>query len=567
MAEENHETRTMPERTYQIPPGDTNVPPMRKLTDLYGGKTLLKRLCEAVQASGEITIYGDYDADGVMSVYILYAGLSRLAPDRVNWFVNNRFDDGYSITADSMKKCLSRYPQTKTLITCDNGINAAEAVDYAMEKGILVLVTDHHVQTVPLRDDCPAVDEKSIKQVESDLASGVIPDECCGAELARRVVEALFDDMGCSDEHRDFLDGLYAYSGLATIADVVPMNPSNHAVARKGLQLLQKEEGFWGFLKEEFIPKTKRIHGETIGFYYGPLLNASSRMTGEATHAVNMLLSYDGGDEAACRSAIQALVKLNHERRELSAHDDEIANGIIETENLASMPFIMVWSEQFSEGVNGLTAAHITERYRVPCAVLSPTKLDPDVYKGSARSVEGADLIKLLQKHTDLVQAGGHGMAAGLSVRKEHLETVRTLLCEDLKGFQAPPEAEPDYVYQTDRLTRKDAAFHEYLTEAYEPFGPGFEEPRIAFTGKAENLWRNKGKNTDELVHAVFPMGNSADGILVKANWWNHLKEAEQWYEKGKVLHCRGKIAYDVYTNREGREYRSLQITISRLLN
>ncbi|MBR0171310.1 MAG: DHH family phosphoesterase [Lachnospiraceae bacterium] len=567
MAETNSDDKMILKRTYRIPPDHTDTHALRGLTDLYCGETLLKRLHEAVLAGGEITVYGDYDADGIIAVYILYSALNRIAKGRVHWFINNRHDDGYNITAESMEKCLRQYPGTKTVITCDNGINAAEAVDRAMERGILVLVTDHHVQTRPLRDDCPAVDEKSIRQVSLDRAAGVTPDECCGAELARRVAEALFDEMGLSDKHRDFLDGLYAYAGLATITDVVPMNPPNHAVARRGLQLLQKEEGFWGLLKEEFIPATKRIHWDTVGFYYGPLLNASSRMTGEATHAVQMLLSYDDGDEAACRNAIRALIALNVKRREVAAHDDAIANEIIETQHLESAPFILVWSGQFSEGVNGLTASHITERYRVPCAVLAPTKRDPDVYKGSARSVEGANLIEVLQKHAGLIQAGGHALAAGLSVRKEDLETVRALLTEDLKGFQAPPEAGPDFFYQADRLTRADADFHEKLIEAYEPFGPGFEEPRIAFTGRVGNLWKNKGKNTDELVHAVFPMGNSADGYPVKANWWNHLREAEQWYEKGKTLYCSGKIAYDEYTNREGKEYKSIQITIGRLLN
>ena len=288
-------------------------------------------------------------------------------------------------------------------------------------------------------------------------------------------------------------------------------------------------------------------------------------MTGEAAHAVNMLLSYDSGDEHACRRAIRELVELNKARRDLSVHDDRIAFSMIAEEHLEQAPFILIWSEAFSEGVNGLTATHITERYRVPCAVLSPTKNDPEVFKGSARSVEGANLIEILRAHPDLVQAGGHAMAAGLTIRREHLETVRGLLCGDLKGFRKPAEKAADITYQVSGLTMQDVLMQNRFIELFEPFGPGFEEPRLAFEGRVNSLWEKKKKDSDELVHAQFPMGRSADGYFVNANWWNHLADARRWYEPGKTLHCSGKIERNAYTDREGKERVSIQITIDRI--
>lgn len=539
--------------------------PVRSVPDLLNGDLLLQKLADAVTDEGDLTIYGDYDADGIMAVYILYASLLRLKKDGVHWFINNRYDDGYNITVSSMQKCLSRYPETKTLITCDNGINAADAVCFALKQDVTVLVTDHHIQTIPLPEECPFLDEKAIIQTEKDLANGVTPEEFCGAELARRVVFSLYERLGCAKEHAAFLESLYAYAGLATITDHVPMNPANHYVARKGLQIIQKGEGFWGFLKEEFLGKSASIHGDTIGFYYGPLLNASGRMTGEATHAVNMLLSYDGGNEQDCRRAIRALVELNLMRRELCAHDDRVALDMIEAQNLSSHPFILVWSDDFSEGVNGLTATHLTERFQVPCAVLSPTKNDPDVFKGSARSVEGANLIHLLQAHADLVQAGGHAMAAGLSIRRENLETVRTLLARDMRDFQPVPEKEPDFSYQVSALTMRDVEFQDELIKTYEPFGPGFEEPRVTFTGRVNALWEKKKKDSAELVHAQFPMGKSADNYFVNANWWNHLADAKKWFSPGKILRCFGKVSRNEYTDREGRTRVSIQITIQKV--
>ena len=565
------------------------VPAQRALTDLYYGKTLLKKLAEAVRTGEKILIYGDYDADGIMATYILYSALDRLSPGKISWFINDRFDDGYNITIDSMKKCLEKNPDIRVLITCDNGINAVEAVDYAMAQGVTVLVTDHHVQTRPLRGDCPAVDERSMKQIGRDKEAGVEAEAFCGAELARRVAEALFDHLGEAEENRDFLESLCTYAALATITDNVPMNPSNHALARKGLHMIRRGDGIWGLLKEGFFEddlkkgRDREIHWDTIGFYYGPLINASGRLTGKADSVMNMLLSHGRGDETVCREAIKELIALNEKRKELCEHDDAIAYQIIEESGLARAPFILVWDERFSEGINGLTAAHITDKYKVPAAVLSPTKNDPQVFKGSARSVEGCDLIALLTTHGEQIRAGGHAMAAGLSIDKKDLETVRTLLMKEMNGFAAPPDPEPDFVHPVSALTMQIADWYRNLIEELEPFGPGFEEPRVEFHGETYAVWGKKKKDTEEFVHAGFPLPMSKDRYFVNANWWNHLAEAKAWFDRAptlrtetdrygqtrtwKALRCRGKLEKNEYTDKYGVPKTTLQITIEKILN
>ena len=537
----------------------------RAVAELCSGKDLLQALQEAVRKEIGVIVYGDYDADGIMATYLLYSGLQRLMPGKAHWFINDRYEDGYMITVDSMKKCLARYPQARVLITCDNGINAAEAIAYAQSQGVTVLVTDHHVQTQPLPAQCPAIDEQSFAQREHDAKEGIEPEAFCGAELARRVIEELYAELGKAEEHATYLESRCAYAALATITDHVPMNPSNHALGRKGLQQIRQDTGFWKLLMEEVLGKGREVHGDTVGFYYGPLINASGRMTGEATCAMRMLLSYEEGDETTCREAIRALNELNEERKELCRHDDEIAFRKIEAEGQAQAPFLLLWDEEFSEGVNGLTATHLVEKYKVPAAVLSPTKNDPDLYKGSARSVAGAtwSLVDLLNGHGELIRAGGHAMAAGLSIRKEDLETVRALLCADLAEVARPEEPEADFIYETRTLTMAVADEQKQLIEELEPFGPGFEEPRIEVRGPVWALWEKNKKGTQEKVHASFGMGKSADGYNINAMWWNRLEEARHWYEKGKTLCCRGTVERNEYvSNQTGEIFRSIQIII-----
>ena len=534
-------------RTY--PDCADTVPRLRPVAEMVNGPALLKELEGAVRTGRVVTVYGDYDADGIMASYIYITGLSRLLPGRVRRFTNHRLDDGYGITEASMRKCLEREPDTEVVLTCDNGINAAEAVGHAMDRGITVLVTDHHEQTVPLRPDCPAVDERSAAQKESDEAAGVTPEAFCGAELARRVVEALYERLGIAGEERKLLDGLYAYAAFATIADHVPMNAANHYVGRRGLLVMRQREGFWGLLQEEnalvrrqrSIPK---MCGDTISFTYAPMVNASSRMTGSAEQALAMLLSWNSGDEAACRSAVRELVELNERRKELSRHDDETAFRLIEERGYQNDPFILLADPRFSEGVNGLTATHVTERFGVPSAVLSPTAHDPDVYKGSARSVEGFDLVRALTSCGELIRAGGHPMAAGLQVDRQDLEEARQLLIRKAGAVpRTRREREPDLVFTPAELTLETAETVCRLTDELEPFGPGFEEPVTEIRGTVRDIWAIGEE------HAKFLLQNSGDRRYVSAIWWNHLREAREICRPGQEFRFAGKLEPNVYRN------------------
>ena len=350
---------------------------LRKAAEMVNGPLLLEKLEAAVREKKPICVYGDYDADGIMAAFILYSGLDHLCGGGVHWFINDRFEDGYNISPESMAKLLQKYPDTEVVLTCDNGVSAAQAIDFAMKQGVTVLVTDHHEQGLPIREDCPVVDEKSLAQKAADRAAETTREDFCGAELARRVITELYERCGAAEENRDFLEDLYAYAGFATITDSVPMNAANHFVAKKGLAIIRKREGFWKLLEEVCGNQARGISGETIGFSYGPMINAGGRVTGSAEHAFHSLQYFYEGRENDCRQALQSLAALNETRKELCCRDDESARRLIEQEQRQDDAFLLLYGEQFSEGVNGLTAGHLAEKYHVPAAVLSPAKNDP----------------------------------------------------------------------------------------------------------------------------------------------------------------------------------------------
>ncbi len=529
---------------------------LRRVEDMVNGTALLSRLFDAVREKKEITIYGDYDADGVMASFILYSGLDRVNPGKIHGVINNRFEDGYGISAESMEKCLDKYPGTQVILTCDNGIGAAEAAQICLSRGVEMLVTDHHEQGILLPEGILSVDEKSRAQKTADAAAGLEPELFCGAELARRVMVGLYDLLGLTADESAYLDGLYAYAGFATITDSVPMNAANHYVARRGLEEIKKGAGVWGWLREEL--GIREISGDTIGFRYGPLVNAAARVGGSAAPAMRVFLLAYLGRETACRQAIRALSEYNDARKGMCIADDRRALALIEEQHLLGDPFLLVWDPAFSEGINGLTASHLCERFSVPAAVLSPVKGNPSLYKGSARSVEGFNLFEALTSYPDKIAAGGHPMAAGLVAKEADLPEIRALLCEMaspvIKALQEKKQTEgllADYTFSPEQLSVSEVTAMQEAWETLEPFGPGFEAPRIALTGRAKDLFSMKNN-----VHAKFVLETpSADGCRVEALWWNHYEEARAKFEESRDLSFAGQLQINEFNGRKSIQF------------
>ncbi len=517
--------------------GFLNMTPemLPEFSSLADGGRVLEGISRAVDTGLHITIYGDYDADGVMAMTILYKGLVKLAPDRVNWFANDRFRDGYSITEDSLSHLLASYPKTQVILTCDNGIGAVEAWDAAIKKGISVFVTDHHEQGADRIPDSsvPAVCEKSVRQKETYAAGGCEAEGFCGAELARRLIVQLYEMRGISAVNRDLLDSFKAYAGVATITDVIQLNASNHCIARAAVDHIRHDTGFWKIFHENItggkVPQS-RTDGDTFGFYYGPSINACSRVDGNVELPMRVFLSDEKDPELP--DMIRRMAGINETRKALTEEDARKCERIIKSGGYADAPFILIADEDLKEGINGLTAGRIKEDYGVPAVVLGGCG-KPGIYKGSARSTDGINIFEKLTECADLLEAfGGHPKAAGLSIRAENIEEFRRRMTDSIAKDYVREEMsadDGDFVLAPSKFTESNINKLNDALDRLLPFGEGFAKPMFFIEEEVDPyrgiMYMNDG------VHAKLRLAvRSADKREIVVLLWNrgqYIREIE----------------------------------------
>lgn len=487
-------------------------------------EAFMTSLEESIKNKDEFTIYGDYDCDGITATVIWVRALERLGL-KVNWHVNDRNTEGYGMTESGVQRLLQNYPDTKTIITCDNGIAALDVIQHVKsEYGIKVLVTDHHLKPegVVFPDDIPVIDEW---QPEEDADKR---EASCGAEIARRMVEILYSRLDKSKIVKrtkarkklddEFIHALYAYSGLATIADVVDLTPANHFVAKVGIDLMNEENCYFpvfNAIKEEMGIST--VTYDTLGFQYGPLINAVSRMSGSCDLAVEVLLS-----DGSCREKVQKMVEMNSERKDLTNRNFEIAVEEIQTLRRADSFYVLTGTEfKYDAGLAGLVASKVVEREGKPCIILA--RMDEKTYKGSARSLRSFNVKEALDECADLLDGyGGHAFAAGLTISRKNIKEFRERMNKLVEASGCLEVAEKIYVdYETTLSKAEDANAQALMSLA--PFGTAFEEPAIVVDARIEEI-KFMPKNVEKKVHVSYMIHDpKKPDCKMKAVWWNSL--------------------------------------------
>ena len=495
---------------------NTKLSALRKVAYMKDANAFVSRLMKAIKAKEHIVIYGDYDVDGIMASYIVSRSVRHIAPDvDIQIFINNRFSEGYGMNVAGMKRLTETYPDTELIITVDNGINATDGIRFALDHGMDVIVSDHHEQSgaTKLVKGVPCVCEK---RLDEDVSAR---QEMCGAELARGLMNLLYYRMGLQDENKSFLSSLFAYSGMATITDIVPLNAANHKVAHQALRLMEKDDAelFWKVMKEKC--DVHRYSETTFGFTYGPRINAPGRVTGTVNAALNALFAAESGDGARCEEAIDELNAINAKRQDWSDQDEKLALEMIEQNGYGNDKFIVLADERFREGINGLTAGRVQKRFKVPAIVLCPTEKDPEVYKGSARSIDGFNIFEALEECRDLlVTCGGHAQAAGLSVKKGKIDDLRKRLGEIAQqqiGEQDMESEDVDFVMNACEPSIK--MIKDFMK--LEPYGAEMEKPRFGFEGIYRFHDSRKGR------HAILHVANPDGRGEIKVPAWNKLEE------------------------------------------
>ena len=471
-----------------------------ELTDMHRGVNIVY---DAVQAGKYIRIMGDYDVDGVSSTYILYKGLTGLGV-KCDKFIPHRITDGYGLHEPAIRDAYEAGVQV--ILTCDNGIAAANEIKLAKELGMTVVVTDHH--EVPYTEDESGTRRYIIPDADAVIDpkrpedDGVFK-EICGAVVAWKFMGCLYKKFGKEQEFKnsDFLE----VASLGTVCDVMELQHDNRAIVKEGLKKMQNTSNIGlQALLEVLGLRGKALTSYDYGFKIGPCINAEGRLD-TANEAFDLLVETDY--DTAIKRAEQ-MRDLNVERQNLTKEGMEEAFKIIDAE-MQDDKVLVVYLPEAHESIAGIIAGKIRERYCKPAFVL--TQGDGDFLKGSGRSIEAYSMYEKLVEVKDLMLGfGGHPMAAGLSLKEENLEKFRQELNvrSGLPDADFIPKVMIDVILPVDFLTQN---FIRQL-EILEPFGKGNEKPVFAQSSVKANRAEIIGKNKN-VLKITFNSRNCKSGV------------------------------------------------------
>lgn len=511
------------------------------LADLHPA-SLMKGIPEAVtlirekiRAGAAIRIIGDYDIDGVCSTYILLKGLEA-AGAKVDTDIPDRKKDGYGLNQELIRRALEE--GIDTIVTCDNGIAAPAEISYAKEKGMTVIVTDHHelqeilppadVIVNPRQPDCPYPFKK-----------------LCGAAVAWKLVQELFRQIGCPEEM--IYGDLLMFAAFATVGDVMDLTGENRILVKEGLKRLRNTShpGMSALIEVNELAR-ERLSAFHIGFVLGPCINASGRLD-TAKRALELL---NTENPTLALERARELKKLNDERKALTEEGVESAVRQIEGSPLKNDRVLVVYLPDCHESLAGIIAGRIRERYYRPVFVLTRAE---DGVKGSGRSIEAYSMFDEMSKCKELYSKyGGHPMAAGLSLPEENVEVFRRSLNEQcsLTEDELTEVIHIDMVlpfaYVSERLTEE--------LELLEPFGKGNTKPVFAARNVRILGSRVLGKNQNVLR---LRMQDESGTVLEGIYFHSCMNEVLLDLQKNPLMH----ILYYPEIN-EFRGQRNLQLRV-----
>lgn len=439
-----------------------------------------------IDCGHKIRIIGDYDVDGVCSIYIVFRGLKALGAD-VDYDVPDRNKDGYGINENLIKRAFD--DGVRTLITCDNGIAAISQIKYARSLGMTVIVTDHHdVQFDDTDGERTYIIPDADAVIDSKRPDDGYPFKLlCGASVAYKFVKYMCETRGQKiyDE-----DDAVIFAAMATICDVVDLIGENRIIAKAGLKRIAytDNKGLLALINATGVNKYG-IRSYHIGFIIGPCLNASGRLE-NAKKAIRMLLTDDEEEASALASELYAL---NCRRKELTQKAVDEAIDIVEGSDISNDRVLVVHLPDCHGSIAGIVAGKVRDRFYKPVIVLTG---DGDVLKGSGRSIEHYNMFERLLECKELFTAfGGHPMAAGVTLPSEKLSELRKRLNENC-GLTEDDLTEKIWIdvvmpigYISEELVNDLARL--------EPFGKGNPKPVFAYKNLTIRRVSAFGKNNE----------------------------------------------------------------------
>ena len=373
---------------------------------LSGMEAAVSRIEQAISLGEKITVYGDYDCDGVTSTALLYSLFSDMGGN-VDYYIPSRDSEGYGLNMSAVKKLAEN--GTRLIVTVDNGISAVEEAEYAYSLGLELVITDHH--------QVPETLPRAEAVVNPHLQDGELPfTNFAGVGVAFKLACALYGDTD---------DILYRYADLAaigTIADIMPLCDENRAIVKTGVRLINEDPrpGIAALIKAAGL-SDKEINSTNVAFSVCPRINATGRLE-HAARAVELLVCED---PAKADFIAEQLNENNTHRQELEQEIfEDVVKQLSAEPALASARVIVVAGKGFHQGVVGIVASRICEKYEKPSIIIG---VDEDgTARGSARSVQGFNIFEAVSSCADmLTHFGGHPGAAGLSLSAADIDAFR----------------------------------------------------------------------------------------------------------------------------------------------
>lgn len=496
----------------------------------------LRRLKESLKKQECITIYGDYDIDGLTATALVLDAFSSFGFKNVNSYMPNRFIEGYGLTIDAVEKMAKN--GTKLILTVDCGSLSEKEIIRATELGVDVIVTDHHgvAETQP-----PAVAVINPKRIDHrypfiDLA---------GVGVAFKLIQAMQSQFkGLPYGQEKWLLDLVA---LGTVCDIVPLVDENRTNVYWGLNVFAKTKrpGLKALMEVSKIDANK-INSRSLGFSLGPRMNAAGRLE-TAQHALDMLIS---DDSLSALELAQYLDSLNTDRR--SEQAKILKAAITQVEELSSDPVLVVSDADWNHGIVGIVASKLLERYKKPTFVMQEMN---EITKGSARSYGDFDVSEAIRASHDVItKGGGHRLAAGLTLPTENIAIFRKRVNDYYKSLKLENQ-ESTLLPKADANASLDEVNVELvnLLCQLEPFGHGNPQP-ILKTSKL--LVVNYRKMGDEAQHIKLELKddngnsmwflsfNSPEHFFVKCGTWVSVwyhPNINEWQDRqtieGQILH------------------------------
>ena len=473
-----------------------------KLLDMDKAVNLLE---VSIKKGETIAIASDFDVDGIFSSMILYTAFTTVG---ARCFIEtpNRVTEGYGLNQRIVDDAIEK--GAKLLITCDNGIAAIEPIAYAKEKGLTVIITDHHEVPFEEQEDGTRVFKKPV----ADAIVNPKQKECqypfsklCGAGVTFKLAQVLYERFEISKKE---WNPLLEFAAIATVADVMDLEDENRIIVKKGLKLLEHTNniGLQAILRVNQL-EDKKIGAYHIGFVIGPCFNAAGRLD-TVKIALDLLMCKDIREAEVIASELKAL---NESRKSMTVKGVEQAMELIEHSNLKEDKVLLVKLKDCHESLVGIIAGRIREYYNKPVLVF--TNVEEGI-KGSGRSIEAYNMFEELIRCSDLLSRfGGHPMAAGLSLPSENLEELRRRLNKNttLQEEDFIPVVRIDVPMPIGYITE---TFVDEL-ELLEPFGKGNTKPLFAeqhfkllggaIIGKNKNVFKGKVQNdAGDRIEAIY---------------------------------------------------------------